>query len=74
MFHRDSFRPSDLILVKQARRSTLLPLGTFVRLNSGGPIGIIGKLDERDRATVHWLAGKMSLLPDVCLSPCLQGI
>ena len=71
MFHRDSFRPSDLIVVKRARRSTLLPLGTFVRLASGGPIGVVTELGCDDRATVQWLTGSRSVLPDLCLEPCL---
>lgn len=70
MFHRDSFRPSDLIVAKRATASTLLPLGSFVRLNSGGPLGIVLQVDCRDRATVHWLTGERSCVPDVCL----QGI
>lgn len=71
MFHRDSFTPSKLMVIKPARRSSLLPLGTFVRLASGGPIGIITELDAEDRASIHWLTGHKSVLPDVCLEPCL---
>jgi len=74
MHHRDSFPPSDLIVVKRARRSTLLSLGTFVRLPSGGPIGIITDLSSDDQAAVCWMSGHRSVLPDVCLEPCLQGI
>jgi uncharacterized protein YodC (DUF2158 family) len=72
MFHRDSFTPSQLRVVKRARSSTFLPLGTFVRLASGGPIGIITELDTQDRASVHWFTGDKSLLPDICLVQCLQ--
>jgi hypothetical protein len=71
MFHRDSFRPSELMVVKRARPSTLLALGSFVRLASGGPIGIVSALDGQDRASVQWLTGHRSVLPDVCLEPCL---
>lgn len=70
MFHRDSFTPSDLILVKRAGPSRLKPPGSFVRLNSGGPIGIVLEIDANDLATVKWLKSGLSKLPDVCL----QGI
>jgi hypothetical protein len=69
---RGSFNPSTLTVVKRARPPTLLPLGTFVRLASGGPIGIVAALDAKDRASVHWLTGHHSVLPDVCLEPCLR--
>ena len=70
MFHRDSFKPSDLIVVKRAAASTLLPLGAFVRLNSGGPLGIVTALNQDDQTTVQWLTVPplTSTLPDVCLS------
>ena len=69
MFHRDSFKPSDLILVKQAHGSSLLLLGAFVRLNSGGPLGIVEALDSGDNATVKWIGlQSKSSLPDVCFT------
>lgn len=48
MQNRDSFRPSDLIVIKRVAGSTLLPLGSFVRLNSGGPLGVVTDLDESE--------------------------
>jgi hypothetical protein len=68
--HRDSFKPSDLTIVKRAGPSTLFPLGTFVRLRSGGPVGVIEGLSGDDHATVLWLSGNRSTLPDVCLEAC----
>lgn len=69
MLYRDSFDPSELIVIKRARPSTLLHLGAFVRLASGGPVGVISSLDEDDNATVAWLTAPpcASVLPDVCL-------
>ena len=68
---RDSFRPSDLIVVKPARPSMVLPLGAFVRLASGGPIGVLLEIDTDDKATVCWLTVpiRRTTLPDVCLIP-----
>jgi hypothetical protein len=47
----------------------LLTLGSFVRLASGGPIGVIEKLDENDNATVAWLTSPpcTTVLQDLCL-------
>jgi hypothetical protein len=69
MFHRDSFRPSDLMVVKRAGRSSLKSPGSFVRLNSGGPLGVVESVDHNDRATVHWLTGDRTQIADVCLTP-----
>jgi len=71
MFHRDSFEPSDLMVVKRARRSTLVPLGSFVRLASGSPVGVIAALDVDDKATVLWLTDPpcTRLIADLCLIP-----
>ena len=71
MFHRDSFQPSELIVVKKRCASSLLLPGEFVRLNSGGPIGVMMALDGQDRATVHWLIGGASTLPATCFTPCV---
>jgi hypothetical protein len=69
MIYRDSFRPSDLMVVKRRRASTLHPLGSFVRFASGGPIGMVTALDGDDMASVTWLTmpTQTSIVPDVCL-------
>lgn len=69
MPHRDSFRPSDLIVVKRARPSMLLPLGSFVRLASGGPVGVLTAMDDNDKATVTWFTTPPCerVISDVCL-------
>ena len=69
--HLGSFQPSELILVKRAVPSTLRLPGSFVRLASGGPIGVVTSLDAADTATVAWLGpfGGRSVLPEVCLTP-----
>ena len=71
MHNRDSFRPSDLMVVEPARPSMLLPLGSFVRLASGGPVGVITSLDKDDKAAVTWLTGALprTAISDVCLVP-----
>ena len=71
MLHRDSFRPSELIVIKRAPASMLMPLGTLVRLNSGGPVGAVTGLDERDHVRVSWLTTPPlhSRLPEVCVTP-----
>lgn len=67
--HRDSFTPSELIVVKRGPSSTLLPLGSFVRLASGGPVGVLMALDTDDNATVVWLTTPpcTCVISDVCL-------
>ena len=69
MFHRDSFDPNSLIVLKRAVPSTLLLLGAFVRLRSGGPVGVIESLDEDDRARVVWLTSPpcRRVISDLCL-------
>jgi hypothetical protein len=70
MFHRDSFEPSALMVVKRAGPSSLKLPGAFVRLNSGGPLGVIQSIDADDRATVTWLTDPpcTRVVADVCLS------
>lgn len=69
MQHRDSFTPSALVVVKRASPSSLKIPGAFVRLASGGPLGIIMTVGGDDFAHVRWLTcpPTESVLPDVCL-------
>ena len=69
MLNRDSFEPSSLMVVKRAGPSTLLPPGSFVRLGSGGPIGVVQNIGSDDRATVLWLTAEpfTRTISDVCL-------
>lgn len=71
MVRHDSFEPSELILIKQARASTLLIPGTFVRFASGGPIGIITSVDSADNTEVTWFANERlsRTHPEICLIP-----
>lgn len=69
MLQRDSFEPSDLMVVKRAGPSTFYTPGSFVRLRSGGPLGVIQNIDAADRATVAWLTNPpcTRVIADVCL-------
>jgi hypothetical protein len=69
MFHRDSFPPSELMVVKRSPASTLRAFGSLVRLASGGPVGVFLALNENDEATITWLTNPAtcSTLPNVCL-------
>ena len=69
MKSRDSFSPSKLIVVKRAVASTFLIPGSFVRLQSGGPIGVIESVSEFDCLDVCWVTPRRerSALPAVCV-------
>lgn len=71
MFHKASFGADELLLVKRAHRGHLILPGAFVRLNSGGPVGLVADLLRDGRARVSWLTDPptSSVLPDRCLTP-----
>lgn len=50
-----------------------MPPGSFVRLRSGGPIGVVVELWDSDHVGIVWLTGlrQRSVLPDVCVEPSI---
>lgn len=63
------FSANNLVLVALSK-PVLHPPGSLVRLNSGGPVGVVRSLGEDDRCLVKWLGrdDDPQLLPDRCLS------
>jgi uncharacterized protein YodC (DUF2158 family) len=49
----------------------LLAPGSFVRLKSGGPVGVVADLDHGDYLLIIWITEgrERSLLPGVCVRP-----
>lgn len=68
---RGRFRADDLKVVLAAPAARLLPPGSFVRLNSGGPVGVVMELMASDDVLVMWLTDdrQSSILPEACVSP-----
>lgn len=67
-----TFRASELALIARAPTHEPLAIGYRVRLNSGGPIGLVVDLDEA-AATIGWeLNGQIEehRLQRVCVSRC----
>ena len=70
MLRRAHFSASHLQIVKRFSGGELPSPGSFVRLNSGGPIGVVSDLLTGDRVRVSWLTKSIvrSELPDRCLT------
>lgn len=71
MINQGTFKATDLVLVARPLETFLTPVGTCVRLVSGGPVGVVLELNDRDEATVVWLTQQrqVSVLPQLCLQP-----
>ena len=70
------FLKVQLRLVRSAPPDRLHHPGSFVRLNSGGPVGVVTSIDASDHLTISWLTDgrQVSILPDVCVSPAVERI
>lgn len=71
MQQRASFHLSDLVVVKRATLAMLIVPGSFVKLNSGSPIGVVTCTQDNDDCAVTWLSDgyPRSILPECCLTP-----
>jgi len=67
---RRSFPMSELRIIAPAPPTTLHHPGSMVRLNSGGPVGVVEAVDEDDHVAVLWLVvpTQRSILPMQCVS------
>ena len=71
MLNTAHFKSGDLEIVKRLQTGCLPSPGSFVRLNSGGPVGIVTALEHDDSVSVSWLGCwpiEHSVLPDRCVS------
>ncbi len=76
MLNDERFSAKNLVVVQRGALTTpVLHPGTFVRLNSGGPAGVVTDLLEDDRVRVTWMTADAdhSVLPDRCLTPLAGG-
>ncbi len=67
---RHSFPMSELRIIAPAPPTTLHHPGSMVRLNSGGPVGVVEAVDADDHVSVLWLVApsERSVLPMQCVS------
>jgi hypothetical protein len=70
MRRKAAFGARDLSVVKRAGNDpALMPPGTFVRLNSGSPVGVVTEMMADDRLRVRWLGSvDDSVLPGACVT------
>lgn len=65
--NRRSFSAADLVVVERASHEEIIA-GDFVRLASGGPIGLATSVDAEHAEVVWFNKGRYhSMLPWVCL-------
>ena len=69
MLNTAHFKAADLEIVKRSKSGDLPLPGSFVRLNSGGPVGVVTALLPNDEVRVTWLglAIEKSVVPDRCV-------
>lgn len=68
MMHHRSSKREHQIVVQAARRNLIAP-GMFVRLVTGGALGLATAIDGEDDVTVRWFTSppECSILPESCL-------
>ena len=69
MLNTAHFNADDLEIVSRCESGNLPSPGSFVRLNSGGPLGVVSELMADDHVRVSWLVWPIehSVIPDRCV-------
>ena len=72
MQNNERFDAKSLVLLRRVKRQAVPHPGTFVRLNSGGPIGLVIDVDCDDRTNIHWLGSHNQIIACECVCPAVR--
>jgi hypothetical protein len=73
MSKRASFGIQEVRLIERHERCDFFVPGSFVRLNSGSPIGVVTDVSQDGTVSVTWLTNPVGRtnLPEQCFTPVL---